>query len=63
MDGSVRAKAESATIKASGAAALKVGDAAPGFIAVSTKGDIDLSLATAKGAVVLALYPADFTPG
>jgi peroxiredoxin len=42
---------------------LKVGDKAPAFSASSTKGKIELGRTLQKGPVVLALYPADFTPG
>lgn len=42
---------------------LQVGDAAPAFSAPSTKGKIELGRTLQKGPVVLALYPADFTPG
>jgi len=52
-----------ATLLASKAVALQVGDVAPGFIAPSTEGEIELSLVVEKGPVVLALYYADFTPG
>ena len=45
------------------AAALQVGDAAPDFTAMSTRGEVNLSQALEKGPVVLALYYADFTPG
>ncbi len=48
---------------AKNAAALQVGDAAPDFTAMSTRGKITLSQALEKGPVVLALYYADFTPG
>ncbi len=52
-----------ATLLASNAAALQVGDAAPGFTAESTMGEIELSRVLEKGPVVLALYYADFTSG
>lgn len=52
-----------ATLLASNAAALQVGDAAPDFTAISTHGEISLSRVLEKGPVVLALYYADFTPG
>jgi hypothetical protein len=42
---------------------LHVGDTAPAFSAISTKGEIELGRSLQKGPVVLALYPADFTPG
>ena len=45
------------------AGALQVGDAAPDFTAMSTRGEVTLSQALEKGPVVLALYYADFTPG
>ena len=50
-----------ATLLASKAVALQVGDAAPDFIASSTEGEIELSQVVEKGPVVLALYYADFT--
>lgn len=52
-----------ATLLASNAAALQIGDAAPDFTARSTAGEITLSKVLEKGPVVLALYYADFTPG
>jgi peroxiredoxin len=52
-----------ATMLASNAVALQVGDRAPDFTAASTDGEITLSQVAEKGPVVLALYPADFTPG
>jgi len=52
-----------ATLLASKAAALQVGEAAPGFIAPSTAGEIELSRVVEQGPVVLALYYADFTSG
>ena len=52
-----------ATLLASKAVALNVGESAPGFIAQSTMGEIELSRALEKGPVVLALYYADFTSG
>lgn len=52
-----------ATLLASNAVALQVGDVAPGFSAVSTAGQIELSQVLEKGPVVLALYYADFTSG
>ncbi len=52
-----------ATLFASKALALQVGDVAPGFQAASTAGEIELSRVLEKGPVVLALYYADFTPG
>lgn len=52
-----------ATLLASNAAALQVGDAAPDFTAKSTSGEVTLSQVLEKGPVVLALYYADFTPG
>jgi peroxiredoxin len=42
---------------------LKAGDAAPGFTAPSTNGELELGRLLRNGPVVLALYPADFTPG
>lgn len=52
-----------ATLLASKAIALQVGDVAPGFSAESTTGQIELSQVLEKGPVVLALYYADFTSG
>ena len=52
-----------ATLLASNAAALQIGDVAPDFTATSTEGEVTLSKALEKGPVVLALYYADFTPG
>ncbi len=52
-----------ATLLASKAVALQVGDAAPDFIASSTEGEIELSQVVETGSVVLALYYADFTSG
>jgi peroxiredoxin Q/BCP len=52
-----------ATLLASNAAALQIGDAAPDFTAMSTRGEVTLSQALEKRPVVLALYYADFTPG
>jgi peroxiredoxin len=51
------------TMLASSDVTLQVGDAAPNFIAASTRGEIELSRTLQNGPVVLALYPADFTPG
>jgi len=60
----IRAGAVAAsTLLASNAAALEIGAAAPDFTAVSTGGEISLTRILEKGPVVLALYPADFTPG
>ena len=52
-----------ATLLASKAAALQIGDPAPDFTAISAEGEITLSKFLEKGLVVLALYYADFTPG
>ena len=52
-----------ATLLASKAIALQIGDAAPGFKKQSTAGEIELSRVLEKGPVVLALYYADFTSG
>ena len=52
-----------ATLLASKAVALQVGDAAPGFTAPSTMGTIELSDVLTRGPVILALYYADFTSG
>ncbi len=42
--------------------ALKVGDEAPDFTLPSTQGSITLSQYRGKKNVVLAFYPAAFTP-
>ena len=42
---------------------LKIGDLAPDFTVTSTVGKITLSQLLKQGPVVLAFYPADFTPG
>jgi len=42
---------------------LQVGEKAPAFSAPSTRGEIELGRTLQNGPVVLALYPADFTPG
>jgi peroxiredoxin len=52
-----------ATLLATNASALQVGDKAPDFTARSTKGSIRLSQILDQRSVVLALYYADFTPG
>ncbi len=52
-----------ATLLGSNAMALQIGDAAPDFTAMSTRGEVTLSQTLTKGPVVLALYYADFTPG
>lgn len=52
-----------ATLLASKAAALQIGDVAPDFAAPSTGGEIQLSRVVEQGPVVLALYYADFTSG
>jgi peroxiredoxin len=52
-----------ATQPAPNAGALQVGDAAPDFIASSTHGELELRQVVKQGPVVLAFYPADFTPG
>ena len=51
------------TMLASSDVTLQVGDAAPNFTATSTRGEVELSRTLQNGPVVLALYPADFTPG
>jgi peroxiredoxin len=51
------------TMLASSDVTLQVGEAAPNFTAASTRGEIELSRTLQNGPVVLALYPADFTPG
>ena len=55
--------AAAASLLASKAAPLLVGNAAPDFTAASTKGEISLGQILAQGPVVMALYYADFTPG
>lgn len=52
-----------ATLLASNAAALEVGDPAPDFTASSTHGGIVLSQLLEKGPVIMAYYYADFTSG
>ena len=52
-----------ATLLASKAIALQIGDVAPNFTAMSTAGEVELNRVLEKGPVVLALYYADFTPG
>jgi peroxiredoxin Q/BCP len=52
-----------AKLLSSKAAVLQIGDAAPEFTAMSTKGEITLSQVLEKGPVALAFYYADFTPG
>ena len=52
-----------ATLLASNAIALQVGDVAPGFSVDSTMGQVELSQRLETGPVVLALYYADFTSG
>ena len=52
-----------ASLLAANAAALEVGAPAPDFTVASTHGEMTLSRALAEGPVVLAYYPADFTPG
>ena len=52
-----------ASLLAANAAALEIGTPAPDFTAASTHGEIVLSRILAAGPVVLAYYPADFTPG
>ncbi len=42
---------------------LKIGDRAPDFTVNSTAGKITLNQRLKQGPVVLAFYPADFTPG
>ena len=60
----IRAGAVAAgSLLAANAAALDVGTPAPDFTAISTQGEIVLSQTLAAGPVVLAYYPADFTPG
>jgi len=51
------------TLLASSDVTLQVGDAAPDFTAPSTSGEIELGRTLQNGPVVLAFYPADFTPG
>ena len=50
-------------IEKADAAVLEVGSAAPDFTAQSTHGEISLRKVRGKGPVILACYPADFTPG
>ena len=52
-----------ATLLATNAAALQVGEKAPDFTVMSTRGELTLSEVLNKGPVVLALYYADFTSG
>ena len=52
-----------ASLLSGNAATLEIGTQAPVFTAVSTHGEIVLSQILAAGPVVLAYYPADFTPG
>ena len=52
-----------ATLLASKVAALEVNAPAPDFTADSTQGEINLSQILPAGPVILAYYPADFTPG
>lgn len=52
-----------ANLLASNVSALEIGTPAPDFSAPSTQGEIVLSEVLANGPVVLAYYPADFTPG
>ncbi|MDH3999567.1 MAG: redoxin domain-containing protein [Desulfuromonadales bacterium] len=51
-----------ATLLASKVAALEIGAQAPDFSVESTQGAIELSQELQQGPVVLAYYPADFTP-
>lgn len=60
----IRAGAVAAgALLASNATAFQVGDAAPDFTVISTRGEVTLSQVLEKGPVALALYYADFTPG
>ena len=52
-----------ATLLASNAAALDVGDPAPDFTAPSTHGENVITQLWEKGPVILAYYYADFTSG
>jgi len=52
-----------ASLLASNVSALEIGTPAPDFSAPSTQGEIVLSQVLENGPVVLAYYPADFTPG
>jgi len=45
------------------ASELKIGDPAPDFTVTSTLGEMTLTRLLEQGPVVLAFYPADFTPG
>jgi hypothetical protein len=51
-----------ASLLASNAAALQVGDIAPDFEVQSTQGPLRLGDLVGKGPVVLAFYYLDFTP-
>jgi len=60
----IRAGAVAATnLLTTQAVALQTGDRAPAFSAPSTKGEIELGRTLKNGPVILAFYPADFTPG
>ena len=64
MKRSIRTRAENVTPQtASHDAVLQVGDVAPDFVAPSTQGELILGQVVKQGPVVLAFYPADFTPG
>ena len=52
-----------ATLLATNAVALQIGDKAPDFTVMSTRGELTLSEVLKNGPVVLALYYADFTSG
>ena len=57
------ASVAAASVLTSGTTELEIGAPAPDFTAASTHGEITLSKILATGPVVLAYYPADFTPG
>lgn len=42
---------------------IAVGDRAPDFVALSTKGEVTLTGLLAEGPVVLYFFPRAFTPG
>lgn len=57
------ASVAAASMLTPGTTELEIGAPAPDFTAASTHGEITLSHLLAAGPVVLAYYPADFTPG
>jgi peroxiredoxin len=42
---------------------IAVGDKAPSFVAAGTEGNLDLTVALAKGPLVLFFFPKAFTSG